>query len=359
MYKQVKTLSLFLVLTLAACTAATPPAGGAESTGSASTGSRVLTVMTHDSFEISEAVVAQFETQHDARVQFLKAGDAGTALNKAILSRDNPLADVFYGVDNTFLSRALTEGIFEQYRSPQLENIPEQFQLDPTAHALPVDYGDVCVNYDRAFYEGTGLQPPASLHDLTEERYRGQLVVENPATSSPGLAFLLDTISVYGEDGYLEYWRSLVENEVLVVNDWDAAYYGEFTLHGGTRPLVVSYGSSPPAEVYFAEQPPDHAPTGVITADKSCFRQIEFVGILQGTGQRELAEAWVDYMLSPTFQEDMPLNMFVYPVNPQAGLPAVFTENAVIPTNTAELAPNRIAEGREAWIQSWTGAVLR
>jgi len=363
MHKLVKPVSLFLLLTLAACTSTAPPPGGAESPGTASAvespGPRLLTVMTHDSFEISEAVVAEFEAQYAAQVQFLKAGDAGTALNKAILAKDNPLADVFYGVDNTFLSRALNEGIFEPYRSPLLQNIPESFQLDPTAHALPVDYGDVCVNFDHAFYEGVGLQPPGSLADLTDEQFRGQLVVENPATSSPGLAFLLSTVSLYGEDGYLEYWRSLVENDVLVVNDWDSAYYGEFTLHGGTRPLVVSYGSSPPAEVYFAEQPPDQAPTGVITADKSCFRQVEFVGILQGTGQRELAQAWVDFMLSTTFQEDMPLNMFVYPVNPQAGLPAVFKENAIIPTATAELAPERIAEGREAWIQAWTGTVLR
>ncbi|MEJ2010896.1 MAG: thiamine ABC transporter substrate-binding protein [Anaerolineales bacterium] len=360
-------ISIFLTLAalaaLAACGTTAPSPGPFKATETArdsgTAPGAVLTVMTHDSFEISEDAVAQFESDHDVTVRFLKAGDTGTALNKAILSKDNPLADVFYGVDNTFLSRALEEGIFEPYPSPMLEIIPQDFQLDPSMRALPVDYGDVCINYDRAFYEDAGLLPPESLADLPEGRYRGQLVVENPATSSPGLAFLLATVGVYGEDGYLEYWNSLVANDVLVVNDWESAYYSEFTLHGGTHPLVVSYGSSPPAEVYFAETPLDRAPTGVMTADRSCFRQIEFVGILAGTQQRQLAQAWIDFMLSVTFQENMPLTMFVYPVNPAAALPQVFVENAVIPETTAELAPDRIAANRETWIQDWTEVVLR
>jgi thiamine transport system substrate-binding protein len=363
MRKIISTFILVFTFTIAACGSTGPAPGQRSGTnltnGGESAGTPILTVMTHDSFEVSEAVVAQFETQYNVEVRFLKAGDAGTALNKAILSKGNPLADVFYGLDNTFLSRALDEGIFDAYRSPLLDVIPGKFQLDASAHALPVDYGDVCVNYDRSYYEEAGLLPPQSLSDLPAERYRGQLVVENPATSSPGLAFLLSTIALYGEDGYLGYWSSLVENDVLVVNDWDSAYYGEFTLHGGTHPLVVSYGSSPPAEVYFAETAPDRAPTGVITAGSSCFRQIEFVGILAGTGQPDLAQAWIDFMLSTTFQEDMPLNMFVYPVNPQAELPAVFTENVVIPESSSELAPERIAGSRAAWIQAWTEAVLR
>ena len=163
----------------------------------------------------------------------------------------------------------------------------------------------------------------------------------------------------FGEDGYLDYWQGLVENEVSVINDWETTYYGEFTVHGGTHPLVVSYGSSPPAEVYFAEEPPEEPPTGVLAADESCFRQIEFVGILQGTQHEELAQAWVDFMLSPTFQEDMPLNMFVFPVHPEAELPPVFAEHLVVPDETAEVAPEAIAENREDWIQSWRETVLR
>ncbi len=319
----------------------------------------LLTIMGHDSVEVSEEVIEAFEAEHNAEVSFLKAGDTGTALNKAILAKDNPLADVFYGVDNTFLSRALNEGIFEPYASPLLEVIPDTFELDPQRRILPVDYGDVCLNYDRAYFEVQGLNPPHNLADLLKPEYEGMVVVENPATSSPGLAFLLATIGYFGEDGYLDFWKGMVDNDVLVVNDWETAYYSEFSAHGGTRPIVVSYGSSPPAEVYFAEEPLEEPPTGVISEDGSCFRQIEFVGILKGTSNRDLAEAWIDFMLSPTFQEDMPLNMFVFPVNPQAKLPEVFAEHMVIPESTTQVDPQAIEANREAWIEAWTETVLR
>ncbi len=216
--------------------------------------------MTHDSFEISEDVLAAFESQHNARVQFLKAGDTGTALNKAILAKNNPLADVFYGVDNTFLSRALAEDIFAPYAAPALAEIPAEFQLDPENRALPVDYGDVCLNYELRYFEENALAPPQSLEDLLDPAYQGLLVVENPATSSPGLAFLLATVGHFGPDGYLDYWQGLQANDLLVVNDWETAYYTEFSQWGGTRPLVVSYSSSPPFEVIFAEEPLEHAP---------------------------------------------------------------------------------------------------
>jgi thiamine transport system substrate-binding protein len=183
--------------------------------------------------------------------------------------------------------------------------------------------------------------------------------VENPATSSPGLAFLLATIGRFGQDGYLDYWKALVANEVLVVNDWESAYNSEFSAHGGTRPIVISYGSSPPAEVIFADPPIQEAPTAVVTGDRSCFRQVEFVGILKGTKIRDLAQKWVDFMLSIPFQEDMPLQMFVFPVNSKAKMPEPFTRFTTIPAETAQVSPDVIAANRDAWLQAWTEAVLR
>lgn len=321
--------------------------------------SPTLTVMVHDSFAVSEDVIVAFETEHGVEVKLLPSGDTGTALNKAILSKDNPLADVFYGVDNTFLSRALDEGIFEPYNSSLLSAIPDTFKLDPVNSALPVDFGDVCLNYDKAFFTEKGLQPPSALEDLLKPEYQGLLVVQNPATSSPGLAFLLATIGHFGQDGYLDYWKGLVENDLLVVNDWENAYYNEFSAHDGFRPIVVSYGSSPPAEVIYAESPMDEAPTAVVTGEESCFRQIEFVGILKGTQNRDLAEEWVDFMLSPAFQEDMPLQMFVFPVNRNAQLPEEFANFAVIPQKTAQVSPEVITLNRERWIRDWTETVLR
>lgn len=320
---------------------------------------RTLTVMTHDSFEVSEEVALVFQNEHNAEVRFLKSGDTGSAVNRAILSKDAPLADVFYGIDNTFLSRALEEDIFEPYDSPILAEIPAQFQLDPQNRALPVDYGDVCLNYDRVFFTENDLAPPENLEDLLKPEYIGLLVVQNPATSSPGLAFLLATIGHFGEDGYLEFWQGLVENDVLVVNNWENAYYSEFTRWGGARPVVVSYGSSPPFEVIYAEEPMDEPPTEVVVGDGSCFRQIEFAGILRGTENRELAEKWIDFMLSPVFQEDVPLQMFVFPVNENAELDETFVRYLAVPESPAFVSPEQIAANRERWIQEWTEVVLR
>ena len=354
-----KNIMLFLSIVIlwlgvsSACGRASPQASPSPSQP------RTLTVMTHDSFAISEQVAAQFEQENNVKVAFLKSGDTGTALNKAILSKGNPLADVFYGVDNTFLSRALEEGIFEPYSSSLLDAIPDVYELDSSHQALPVDFGDVCLNFDKGYFSERNLVPPQNLDDLLKPEYKGLLVVENPATSSPGLAFLLATIGHFGPQGYLDYWQGLVENEVLVVNDWEVAYYTEFSRAGGTRPIVVSYGSSPAFEVIYAETPLDEPPTGAVLADESCFRQFEFVGILKGATNRELAEKWVDFMLSKTFQEDMPLQMFVFPVNPQAQLAESFKEHMSVPDEPAFVSPQDIATNREAWIQAWTETVLR
>lgn len=346
-------LLLILFIIVSAC----GQAGGQPT--NTPTGPRTLTVMTHDSFAVSDSVVTAFESANNVKVQFIASGDAGTALNKAILSKDNPIADVFYGVDNTFLSRALSENIFEPYNSPLLADIPDQFKLDPQNRALPVDYGDVCLNYDIPYFTDHNLQPPQNLEDLLKPEYKGLLVVENPAASSPGLAFLLATIGHFGADHYLDFWRGLVANNVEVVNDWETAYYTEFSRWGGTRPIVVSYGSSPPFEVIYAQQPIDKPLTAVITSDGSCFRQIEFVGILRGTKNLDLAEKWVDFMLSTTFQEDMPLQMFVFPVIPNAKLNDTFMRFMAVPEHPAYVSPDDIAANREAWINAWTEAVLR
>jgi thiamine transport system substrate-binding protein len=338
-----------LILTLSACAQPTP------------SGPLELRVLTHDSFAASEEVIRAFEQENNVKLTFLPSGDTGSALNQAILTKNAPLADVFYGVDNTFLSRALSEDIFEPYNSPLLAQIDDAFKLDPQNRALPVDYGDVCINYDKAYFAEKDLPLPQSLADLTRPEYKGLLVVENPATSSPGLAFLMATIAAFGEEGYLDFWRQLKDNGVVVVNDWETAYYTNFSASSGRgpQPMVVSYGSSPPAEVIFAEQPLEDAPTASLVGDGMCFRQIEFVGILKGTKQRALAEKFVDFMLDVRFQEDLPLQMFVFPVNRKAQLPQEFVRYAQIPAKPATLDPALIAEKREAWIEAWTQAVLR
>ncbi len=292
---------------------------------------KTITLMTHDSFNIGKEVIAAFENENNAKVRFLKSGDAGAALVQAILSRDNPLADVFFGVDNTFFSRAVNADIFIPYASPLLTHIPASLQLDKMNRLLPVDYGDVCLNYDKDWFRKKNLTPPTDLADLIKPEFKGLTVVENPATSSPGMAFLLATIGRFGEDGYLDFWKKLRANGVIIANGWEDAYYGHFTSASkGDRPIVVSYGSSPAAVVYYSEKQLTEAPTAAVIADDTAFRQIEFVGILKGTKEPELARKLVDFMLSKRFQEDIPLQMFVFPANISAHLPDVFVKHAAV-----------------------------
>ena len=341
----------FILFFLAMTCLLLPVVGSAEET---------LTLMTHDSFNISKELIARFEEQNQVKLRVFKAGDAGAALVQAILSKENPMADVFFGVDNTFFSRAITADIFVPYASPQLKNIPDQFKLDGQNRLLPVDYGDVCLNYDKKWFIETNLVPPADLTDLIKPEYKGLTVVENPATSSPGMAFLLATIGRFGENGYLDFWKQLRDNDVLVANGWEDAYYGHFTSASkGKRPIVVSYASSPAAVVYYAEKPMANAPTGAVVSNNSAFRQVEFVGILKGTKKPALAQKLVDFILSRPFQEDIPLQMFVFPVNSTAVLPPVFTKYARVAEHPATVSPAAIEKNREAWLEAWTTTVLR
>lgn len=349
---------LILIVFLAGCAPTVSP--------TPKDGPVTLKVMTHDSFAVSEEVVKSFESEYNATLVFLKSGDTGAALNRAILTRDAPEADVFYGVDNTFLSRAIQQDIFEPYTSPVLAEIPSEFTNGLAGVVTPIDYGDVCINYDRAWFAAKGLPVPESLADLIKPAYGGAqgaglLVVENPATSSPGLAFLLATIAEYGEEGYLEYWQALKENGVVVVNDWETAYYTNFSASSGQglQPMVVSYATSPAAEVIYASEPLTEAPTASITGPNSCFRQVEYAGILKGTQNKELARSFIDFMLSPRFQEDMPLQMFVYPVNPQAVVPDEFSRYAVMAEEPAVLDPVLISNRRDQWIRDWSGVMLK
>ncbi len=304
-----------------------------------------LTMLTHDSFLVSEGILDTFKLETGIEVEVLQAGDAGAVVNQAILTADNPLADVLYGVDNTFLSRARDAGIFDPYTS---DAAPLRSELLADG-VTPIDFGDVCLNYRITALEERGLEPPANLDDLLLPEYAGTLVVQNPLTSSPGLAFLLATIDTYGEEGWQDYWRGLFDNDVAVTSGWDEAYNGPFAT--GERPIVVSYASSPPAEVLFSETPTTTAPTGVVTA--GCYRQIEYAGVLAGTDHPREARQLIDFMVSRIFQEDIPLNMFVFPANVEAELPAAFVEYTQLPESPSIMSPDEVEANREAWLEAW------
>ena len=335
---------------------------GGSNASPASNGSvrgQTVTLLTHDAFAVSKPVLAAFTAETGIKVRVLKGGDAGAELNQAILTKDKPIADVMYGTDNTFLSRALAAGIFEPFTATGLDKVPHQFQLDPTHRVTPIDSGYVCVNYDEAWFASHHVTAPTALADLTKPAYKGLTVVENPATSSTGLVFLLATVARFGDSGWQSYWRQLRSNDVLVDASWDQAYDGSFTAGGGDgkRPIVVSYASSPPADVVYSD-PKKSAPTVGVVND-GCFLQVEFAGILQGTHRAEAAGKLVDFLLSLKFQEDMPLQMYVYPVRTDATLPTVFQKFAVVPKHPLALAPATISAHRDAWIQQWNQLVVR
>lgn len=321
---------------------------------------QTVQLLTHDSFNVSEHVLDDFTAATGIGIEILRSGDAGQLVNQAVLSAGNPQGDVLFGVDNTLLSRALDNDVFVPYESPALDAVDPSLVLDDEHRVTPVDRGDVCLNYDVAAFEESGTPVPETLQDLTEPAHAGQLVVEDPSRSSPGLAFLLATVVEFGEDGWLQFWEELVANDVAVAASWDDAYYGRFSGAAGSegdRPLVVSYASSPPAEVIFAEEELEDAPTGVIEA--SCFQQIEFAGVLDGTDVPEAAEQVVDFLLSEEFQADIPLQMFVFPARTDVELPPEFVEYTVVPEDPVTMDPATIDANREDWIEQWTRTVLR
>ncbi|MBI1376383.1 MAG: thiamine ABC transporter substrate-binding protein [Frankiales bacterium] len=318
-----------------------------------------VTLITHDSFAVTKSLLTDFTARTGITVKVVSEGDAGEVVNKAALTAGNPEGDVLFGVDNTLLSRALEAGVFDPYVSPAAADVPAALKAATQDAVTPVDYGDVCINLDDAWFRAHHLAEPTTLADLTKPEYKDLLVVENAATSSPGLAFLLATVARYGTDGYLGYWTSLRANGVKVVNGWTEAYEDTFSAGGkGNRPIVVSYATSPPADIVYAPDPKPTKPSTSVMTD-GCFRQVEYAGVLRGTSHPLEARAVVDWLLSPAVQKDVPLSMFVDPAVPGTPLPKVFTDFAAVPADPLSLDPAVIDKNRSAWVQAWDQVTLR
>ncbi|MBU3690010.1 MAG: thiamine ABC transporter substrate-binding protein [Acidimicrobiales bacterium mtb01] len=316
-----------------------------------------LVLVAYDSFTPPDGAFDAFTAATGIEVEVAVGGDAGELVAKAALTAGNPEGDVLWGVDNTLLSRAVEAEVFDPY-------VSNAHPLEPSLVAAgadtvtPVDYGDVCVNYDIAALDALGLPAPTSFDDLADPAYAGLLVVPSATSSSPGLAFLLATI-VQFDEAWPDYWSRLVANDVLVVDGWSDAYYTAFSRYGGDRPLVLSYASSPPAEVLFADPPlpaDTAAPTGVMTS--TCFRQIEFAGVLRGTDHADAARLLVDYLVSDEFQSLLPESLFVYPANTSTALPESFVRHAPTVTSSLVLDSATIAANRTAWLETWSEIAL-
>ena len=318
-----------------------------------------VVLVTHDSFAVSKGVKQAFEKETGLTLRVLQGGDANEMLNRALLTAGDPQGDVVFGIDDSVLSRAVGGDLLEEYRSPELSRVQPDF-ASPDPHVTPVDHGEVCLNVDRGWFTSHRVAPPRTLSDLTLDRYRNLLVVENPATSSPGLAFLLATVATYGDPGWETYWRALRANGVRVVDGWEEAYTQQFSGAAGSpgkRPIVVSYASSPAAEVIFASKPLAVAPTAAI--EDGCYRQVEYAGILRGAHNEDGAKKLIDFMLSQRFQADVPGSMFVYPVRSGVRLPEAFTKHAIVPKDPLQLPAAQIDANRDRWVARWTEIVVR
>ncbi|GAB2871372.1 thiamine ABC transporter substrate-binding protein [Nocardioides pacificus] len=323
------------------------------SVGAGSGGGEVVLV-THGDFAMSDALVARFEEETGHTLTVRATGGGGTLTNKLVLTKDSPTGDAAFGVDNTFASRALEEGVF----SPLDVELPagsEQYALPGDPALAPIDVSHVCVNVDTTWFAERELDPPATLDDLTDPAYRDLFVVPGAATSTPGMAFLLSTVAEYGEQ-WPDYWADLMDNGAKLTSDWSDAYYVDFTQGGesGKRPIVVSYDSSPAFTV--AEE--GGASTTAALLD-TCFRQVEYAGVLAGAKNPEGAAELVEFLLSEDVQAALPESMYVFPVRDDVELPAAWAEHAVQPEDPAGVDPAEIAANRDDWLETWTEVTTR
>jgi thiamine transport system substrate-binding protein len=311
---------------------------------------QTVRMLAHDSFVLSDQLIEQLKEDTGITLEIISVGDAGSMVAGAILASGSPTGDLLFGVDNTLLARALEADTFDAYESPELANVLAA--LKPGTDAVtPIDYGDVCVNIDDRWFAERDVITPTNLADLIDPTYKGLLVVQDPATSSPGLAFLLATIARYGED-WPNYWRALRDNDVQISGSWSDAYFGAFSQAGGDRPLVVSYATSPPAEIVYAEEPkPETVSTSVMV--DGCYRQIEYAGVLRGAANPDGAKRVIDWLLSEPVQADIPLNMFVFPAREGTPLPQVFVDFAADVPNPLLLPPGDVAANVADWLSTW------
>lgn len=342
--------AVVLVISLIAVACASSDESGR--TGEGGSKEKEVVLVTYESFALPKSAAAAFRKQTGARIRVVDTGDAAEMLTKALLSAGAPEGDVIFGIDNTLVTRALNSDLLVGMDPESTALVPPEFRLTGKAadKLVAVDHGDVCMNLDPSWFADRNLTPPSSLEDLAAPAYKGLTVISSPVTSSPGLAMLIGTVAEFGTSGWEGYWRRLKANDVLVRPSWSDAYYNDYTVSGGGRPIVLSYASSPPAEVVFSEGKRTEPVSTVMGA--SCVSQVEYAGILRGARHPELAAKLIRFMLSPDWQVELPLSNFVYPVT-DVDLPSEFRRWAPAVPDPLSLPTEQIDSNRDKWVEKW------
>ncbi|MET1058790.1 MAG: thiamine ABC transporter substrate-binding protein, partial [Nocardioides sp.] len=211
-------------------------------------------------------------------------------------------------------------------------------------------------NVDKQWFADHDQSPPQNLDDLADPAYKDDLVIPGAPTSSPGMAFLLSTIAEYGEDGWQDYWSRLMDNGAKLTSGWNDAYFVDFTggAEKGTRPIVVSYDTSPAFTV--------DKKSGTSTTEAlldTCFRQVEYTGVLAGAKNPEGAQEVVDFLLSDAVQSALPDSMYVFPVSDAVTLPTDWAKFATRPESPYAVDPATVAAKRKDWLTEWTDVTSR
>lgn len=317
-----------------------------------------LVVYTYDSFVSwgpAQEIAASFEEAYGVKVTFVAPTGSGEMLSRLITEMETggTQADVFIGLSDTQLPRAIERGIFQPIdieKVPNLQNVPQELHVDPEYRAIPFDYGYVSFVYDRRAWPDDQL--PSSLEDLTDRRFAGRIIAIDPRTSSVGHALLLWTIAEYGEDGYLAYWNRLKPSLLTVAGGWSAAYA---MFEEGEAPIVLSYTTDAAYSVYSGQG--DRY--GIILPGGQAYLQIELAGIVAGSEQAELAHAFLNHLLAPESQKLIPTTNWMFPANAATELPEVFEQYAIQPENPVRLDHSLVDENNERWLREWAVEIRR
>jgi thiamine transport system substrate-binding protein len=305
-----------------------------------------LTIYTYDSF-VSEwgpgpIIEKIFEEKHNADIEFVAVDSAATLLNKVILEGDTSKADIVLGLDMNLFDLAEQSELFTTHNINDINNLINLPLKWESNKFVPYNYGYFSFVYN----EANLATPPKSMDELINST-NARIVIQDPRTSTPGLGLLTWMKALYGDKAGDE-WKKLNKKIISVTKGWTDAYYNFFM--AGEADMVLSYTTSPAAHIMFEERYDILA----TTFEEGNYITIEFAGILNNSQNKDLANKFLNFMLSEEFQSVIPSTNIMYPVTNIKDLPEAFDKLDV--PNFIQMDPKEINKNKEKWIDEWLNA---